>query len=129
MKYENSENSQWFMRYRYLKIWTKYLIGTKTHHFELTFSVITSGLKDQSNLVQVKFLAWEGQKLHLEYTKTNQCSVISHFNFLFCLTGSGTGKVCGNTVIFLKKFSSETKDISLNILPKLGLGSLVDLSI
>ena len=71
-----------------------------------------SDLKDLSswNLVQVSFfLAWKVQKSHLEYTKTNQCSVISHFKFLLCLTRSGTGKVCGTTVIPKKIFSLETK--------------------
>ena len=73
-------NSSWFLRYCYLEIWAKYLIGTKMCHFEFTFSLITSGLKDLSswNLVQVCFLAREVQQLHLEYTKTNQCLVILH---------------------------------------------------
>ena len=111
----SAPHSYWFLRYRYLKILAKYLIGTKICHFEFTLSLITSGLKDLSswNFVQVSFLAWEVQKSHLEYTKTNQCSVISYFKFLLSLTRSGTGKVCGTTLIQKKFFSSETKDISL----------------
>ena len=54
-------------------------------------------------------------KSHLEYTTADHCSVISHFNFLLCLTGSGTGKVCGTTIIQKKFFSSETKDIHLTL--------------
>ena len=85
------------------------------HHFEFMLPLITSGLRDLSswNLVQVSFLEWEVQKSHLEYKKTNQCSVISHFKFPLCLTRSGTGKVCGTTVIPKNFFSSETKDINL----------------
>ena len=121
-------NSSWFLRYCYLEIWAKYLIGTKMCHFEFTFSLITSGLKDLSswNLVQVCFWVWEAQKSHLEYTKTNHCSVISHFKFLLCLTRSGTRKVCGTTVIQKKIFLQKLK--TSNILPKLRLGSILDLS-
>ena len=43
------------------------------NHFEFTLSLIISDLKNLSswNLVQVSFLAWDVQKSHLEYTKTN----------------------------------------------------------
>ena len=95
------------------EIWAKYLIGTKICHFELTLSLITSGLKDLSswNLVRVSFLAPEVQESHLEYTKTNQCSVISHFKFSLCLNKSGTGKVCGTTIIQKKIFLQKLKTL------------------
>ena len=109
----SAANSLWFLRYRYLKIWAKYLIRTKICHFEFTLSLITSGLKDLSswNLVRVSFLAPEVQESHLEYTKTNQCSVISHFKFSLCLNKSGTGKVCGTTIIQKKIFLQKLKTL------------------
>ena len=48
----SAPNSSWFLRYRYLKIWAKYLLGTKIHHFEFTLSLITSALKE-------KFEIWD----------------------------------------------------------------------
>ena len=107
----------------YLKIWAKYLIGTKICHFEFTFSLITSGLKDLSswNLVQASFLVWEVQKSQKvtkspktiqEYTRTHQCSVISHIKFSLSSTWSRTGKVCDTTII-KKKIFFRNKDINL----------------
>ena len=96
-----------------MEIWAKYFIKTKICCFEFMLSLITSGLKDlwSWNLVQASFLAWEVQKLHLEYTKTNQGSVISHFKFQLCLTGSGTGKLCGTTIIPKKFFLQKLKTL------------------
>ena len=74
---------------------------------------ITAWKLGQNTLSGRKSAIYEVWKSHLEYTKTNQCSVISHFKFFLCLTGSGVGKVCGTTIIQKKIFSSETKDINL----------------
>ena len=77
-------------------------------------SLVTSGLKELSSwsLVKVSFLAWEVQKPYLEYTKTNQCSAISHFKFCYAWTELGKEKYVA--LQFFKKFiSSGTKDINL----------------
>ena len=111
----SAPNSWWFLRYRYLKIWAKYLITTKIRHFEFTLSLITSGLKDLSdwNLVQVSFLAWEVQKITLIIQKQTNVQLFHILSSCYALLESGTRKVCGTTIIQKKFFSSETKDINL----------------
>ena len=89
----SAPNSQWFLSGFFNNFWSKGPIKLK----------FGTG----------QCLAREVQKSHQEYTKTNQCSVLSHFKFLLCLTESGTRKVCGTTVIQKIFFSSETKDINL----------------
>ena len=66
-------NSLRFQSYWDLKTWPKWVFQGKIHHFEFTFSVITIVLVILSfwNLVLVKFLKWEIQKLHLEDLKIN----------------------------------------------------------
>ena len=78
----SAPNSFWFLRYRYLKIWAKYLIRIKICHFEFTLSLITSGLKDLSswNLVYTgKFFTMRSPKITLRIHKNKP--VFSYFTF------------------------------------------------
>ena len=55
-------------------------------------------------------MAREVQKPHLGNTKTNQCSVISHFKFSLCLTRSGTGNICGTIVAVSSHFPKSLRN-------------------
>ena len=110
----SAANSLWFLRYRYLKIWAKYLIRTKICHFEFTLSLITSGLKDLSswNLVHVSFFGMRSPKFTLRIHKK---PVFSHFTFLsfrYAWPEVGLERYVTLHLFKINLFPSESKDIN-----------------